>query len=228
MIDDCKPAEKQPDRPFSWKHEFLRALISVAVTAAATTTGNAVYRFLKLGVSVDSLSVPLLLFSTGVFIALSFALRLKQLTWRATRLLTNAMLIVGVAGISIALVAAINIGTVPLGTFDLTQDNIYDEPRMIPVPRTLDRVTLKVSGDREPAGSLELERHTTGNKTAEALTIEGLEADGSIKPGNYYFLKHGEFTVPGSFRTGDTLYLHIKNASSFEGRVKLELTGSKK
>ena len=227
MNDNVETRAKKA--PFPWKQEAVRALIIAVITSVVTTTLNAVYRirFAELGNLIDSMPVPLLLLVSGIFIVLSFVLRLARLEQRIMRIVTNCMLAAGLAGLSVALVVALNLSAVPLGSFELRQENIYDPDRQVSIPYQMESISLKVSGDRRPAGSLELERHTAGNKIGE-LTIEGLDADASIKPGNYYFLRHGEFTVPGPFRAGDTLYLRIKNASSFEGRMKLELTGSKK
>jgi hypothetical protein len=214
--------------PFPWKQEALRALLAAVIGSVVTTALNAVYRirFPELGGFIDSLPVTLLFVLTGIFIVLSFVFRMARLEQRATRILTNGMLLAGLFGLSVAVVAVLNIGAVPLKSFELTAENIYN-PREVPIPRNLESVSLKVSGDRDPGFPLELERRPPGNGSIEQLAIAGLVEDNAIRPGRYYTLVRGEFTVPGPFQAGDTLYLHIVNASSFEGKIKLELTGSK-
>ncbi|MDR0637612.1 MAG: hypothetical protein LBG27_01700 [Spirochaetaceae bacterium] len=216
------------DKSFPWKQEALRALIMAVITSAVTSALNAVYRirFAELGSVIDSMPVPLLLLVTGIFVVLSFVLRLTRLEQRIMRVITDCMLIAGLAVLSIAMVAALNIGTVPLKSFELTEDNVYDS-REVAVPRNLENITLKVSGDRDPGFPLELERRGAGNGTIEQLAIEGLEADNAIRHGRYYTLVRGQFTVPGPLKAGDTLYLHFANAPSLGGKIKLELTGSK-
>jgi hypothetical protein len=216
------------DTPFPWKHEVLRALIWTLIGSAATAVLNAVYRirFPELGSLIDSLPVPLLIILTGAVIVLSFAFRIARLKQRHVRIITDGMLVAGLAGLSVAVVAALNIGTVPLGSFELTSENIYDA-REVPIPRKLESVTLKVSGEQEPGFLMELERRSAGNGSIERLAIEGLEESNVIKLGRYYNLVRGEFTVPGPFKAGDTLYLRFENAPSFEGKIKLELAGSK-
>jgi hypothetical protein len=216
------------NQPFPWKHEVLRALIWTLIGSVATTVLNAVYqiRFPELGSLIDSLPVPLLIILTGAVIVLSFVIRIARLEQRHVRIITDGMLIAGLAGLSIAVVAALNIGAVPLGSFELTDENVYDV-REVTVPRKLESATLKVSGDREPGFLIELERRSPGNGSIERLEIEGLEKSKTIELGRYYNLVRGEFTVPGPLKAGDTLYLHFENAPSFEWRLKLELTGSK-
>jgi hypothetical protein len=213
--------------PFPWKYEVLRGLIATVTGWVATTVLNAVYRmrFPELGSFIDSLSFPLLFSLIGIFIVLSFVLRMARLKQRSMRILTDCMLIAGLIGLSIAVVAALNTGAVPLKSFDLTGKNIYN-PREVPIPQALESVTLKVSGDRDPGFPLELERRSPGNGDIEQLEIKKLEAV-DIRQSRYYTLVRGKYTVPGPFQAGDTLYLHIANASSFEGRIKLVLTGSK-
>jgi hypothetical protein len=215
------------DPPFPWKQEALRALVAAVITFIATPVLNAVYRirFAELGGFIDSLSVPLLLLVIGVFVALSFVFRLARLEQRVMRILTDCMLIAGLIGLSITVVAALNIGFVPLKSFELTADNIYDN-REVPIPQALENIRLKVSGDRDPGFPLELERRSLGN-AIDPLVIEGLPEDTAVRPGKYYTLVRGEFIARGPLQAGDTLYIHIENASSFKGKIKLELRGSK-
>jgi hypothetical protein len=147
--------------------------------------------------------------------------------WRRMRILTDCMLVLGLAGLSVTLVAALNIGAVPLGSFELNPDNVYGRERRVVIPRPLGHIKLRVSGERDPAFSLELERRPVGDKSAGPLVIAGLPQDKAITPGLYYVPVRGEFTVEGPFQTGDTVQINIVNASSFEGKIKLELTGSK-
>ncbi|MDR0584059.1 MAG: hypothetical protein LBG57_06915 [Treponema sp.] len=215
--------------PSPWKQEALRALIIAAITSVVTTALNAVYRirFAELGNLIDSMPVPLLLLVSGIFVILSFVLRLGRLEQRIMRIVTNCMLAAGLAGLSVALVVALNLSAVPLGSFELRQENIYDPDRQVSIPYQMESIRLKVSGNRDPGFSLELERRTAGNENSERLIITGLSENPAIQPGQYYLLVLGEFTVPGPFRAGDTIHLHIANASSFEGKIKLELKGSK-
>jgi hypothetical protein len=136
------------------------------------------------------------------------------------------MLVLGTAGLSITLVAALNIGAVPLDSFDLTAENIYDQ-RSVVIPRPLGGISLRISGEKDPGFSLELGRRSAGNETIRRLKIDGLAEDKAITPGLYYFPVRGEFTVPGPFQAGDTVHVNIVNASSFGGKIKLELTGSR-
>jgi hypothetical protein len=138
------------------------------------------------------------------------------------------MLVLGLAGISITLVAAINLGTVPLGSFTLTPDNVYSQEAGILVPRSVGHINLKISGEQSSRLSLELERRSAGGGHIDRLEIGGLVQDRDISPGLYYFPVAGEFTVAGPFQAGDAIYINTVNASSFEGKLKLELTGSKK
>jgi hypothetical protein len=216
------------DPPFPWKQEALRALVAAVITFIATPVLNAAYRvrFAEVGGFIDSLPVPLLLLVIGVFVALSFVFRLARLEKRVMRIVTDCMLIAGLLGLSITVVAALNIGVVPLKSFELTADNIYDA-REVPIPQALENISLKVSGTRDPGFPLELERRPPGNGPIDPLVIEGLPEETAVKPGKYYTLTRGEFIARGPLQAGDTLYLHIVNASSFEGKLKLELTGSK-
>jgi hypothetical protein len=193
-----KPSAPANGAPFPWKQEVLRALVAAVITCIVTTVLNAVYRirFAELGSFIESLPVPLLILVIGIFVALSFVFRLARPEQRVTRIITDCMLIAGLAGVSIALVAALNVGAVPLKSFELTTDNVYD-PREVPVPRNMENITLKVSGDRDPGFSLELERRQTGNGSIDQLAIVGLSEDTAVKPGKYYRLVRGNLPCGG-------------------------------
>jgi hypothetical protein len=214
--------------PFRWKQVLLNALIVFVVETAGTALLNVLYRirFQELGVVLDVLPLPLLFLTTGVLIILSFVLRHILPELRRVRIIAGALLALGMAGFSIALVSVLNIGAVPLGEFNLTVENIYDE-RQVSLPRNLENIRLKAAGNQDPGFSLELERRPAGKETFAGLGIENLSADTAVEHGQYYRLVLGEFTVPGPFHAGDTIRINIVNAASFGGKLKLELAGSK-
>jgi hypothetical protein len=162
------------DAPFRWKHEALRALVAALVSFAVTAILNALYRirFTELGAYLDVLPLPLLFISTGVFVVFSFVMRLTRLEWRRLKVLTDCMLVLGLAGFSITLVTALNIGAVPLGSFELTPDNVYSQERRVVIPRPLAGISLRISGEKDPGFSLELEQRSAEG-TTRRLEIAG-------------------------------------------------------
>jgi hypothetical protein len=176
---------------------------------------------------IGYLPAPLLFPAGAALIVFSFVSRLARPEGRRVKTIATCALLAGALSLGAALAAALNAGTLPLGSFELTARNI-NSPREVPIPQALESVALKVSGDREPGFSLELERRSPGNRTIERLAIEGLAEDAAIRASKYYFLRRGEFTVQGPFGAGDTLRIHTANTASFvEGTIKLEFEGSK-
>jgi hypothetical protein len=229
FVDRFNGFYRTPDAPFRWKHAFFQALAVFAVETAGTRVLNAVYRirFTELWAYLAALPLVPLFIITGIFIVFFFAIQWTRTEGRRMKILSGCMLGLGMAGLSIALVGFINLGLMPLGSFELTPENIYSQECRVTIPQDLENIILKVSGEREPGFSLELERRTAEYEY-QKLEIAGLAEDTAIKPGWYYFPVPGEFTVQGPFYTGDSVHVNIRNAASFGGHVKLQLIGKKR
>jgi hypothetical protein len=212
-----------------WKNAALSALIYAGVTSVVTKVLDTLYkiRFRDMDVFIRSLSVPLLFLAVGILIALPLMFRVIRSAGKNMKVLIHVMLIAALASLSFALAAVLNMDTLLLGSFELTGENIQSAERQVSIPQTLQSMVLKVSGEKEPGFDLELERRSAGNGAIEWLEITGLNQDEDLRSSRYYILTRGTFTVPGPFMAGDTVRLYIERSASFEGKIKLELTGSK-
>jgi hypothetical protein len=95
----------------------------------------------------------------------------------------------------------------------------------IPVRENYDGLELRIGGDFKSNLLLELEKKT--RYLPDKLDISDMQKNKDIYPGSFYFVEQGTFAVNTTFTRNDWLLINVVNTSSFEGKIIIELIGSK-
>jgi hypothetical protein len=226
---------------FAWKNEILRIALALIAEAVFTSALNWFYRlYLAVkGAVLPPLFAPVLI-TVGAVLFVPFFVFPKFLRKQAKENETPAAMPVtkaaekglGIAGfiiLGVGIVMALNAidgYTIPLRRVEWTADTVND-PVSFVIQQDLSVLTLRARGDGFTF-PIEIEKYGDGEKNIEKLDIEGLEQDTSITGGSrFYMLRKGVFIINGRFRAGDRLEIKTRNTAQFEGKIILELTGSK-